>query len=142
LGLALNDCGQPRRALAELDEALRLQPDSVPLLWQIAWILSTSPDSSVHNGPRAVQLARRATELSGGREPRAFDALAAALAETEHFTAAVDAATKALALARAAGDDALVAAINARKDLYRQGLPYRQEAPSLPAEPAAPKEAE
>ena len=46
-------------ALTHLDEALRLQPDNVSMLRQTAWILATSPDATVRNGPRAVELATR-----------------------------------------------------------------------------------
>ena len=81
LGQILRDRGQPQTAMTHFNEAIRLQPDSVPMLWQTAWLLATSQDASVRNGPRAVDLARRATELSGGQEPRTLDALAAALAE-------------------------------------------------------------
>ena len=92
LGLALNDLGRPQSALAHLNEAIRLRPDNVPMLWQTAWILATSPDPSVRDGARAVELAKQAIQLSKGEEPHAFDALAAALAETEKFSAAVEAA--------------------------------------------------
>ena len=111
-----------------LDEAIRLAPDDVPMLWQTAWILATSPDPSVRDGARAVELATRAIRLSDGQEPRAFDALAAALAETEEFSAAVDAAEQASTIALTRGDAALADAIEQRTRLYRQGLPYRQPA--------------
>ena len=102
LGLALYDRGQSQSAIAHLNEAIRLQPDNVPMLWQTAWILATSPDPSVRDGARAVELATRAIQLSKGQEVRAFDALAAALAETEEFSAAVDAAEQASTMALAA----------------------------------------
>ena len=142
LGLALDDLGQSQAPLTHLNEAIRLQPDDVLMLWQTAWILATSPDPSIRDGARGVELASRAVQLSGGREPRAFDALAAALAETEKFSAAVEAAEQASALALARDDDALVDAIAERTRLYRQGLPYRQPAAPVPADnvpPAADK---
>jgi tetratricopeptide (TPR) repeat protein len=126
LGLALDDLGRSQSALVHLNEAIRLQPRGIPALWHAAWILATSPDSSVRNGARAVELATRAIQLSGGKEPRAFDTLAAALAETEKFSAAVDAADHASAIALARNDDALADAIEQRIRLYRQGMPYRQ----------------
>jgi tetratricopeptide (TPR) repeat protein len=139
LGTALDDRGEPQRAVPHLDEAVRLEPDNVRMLWQTAWILATSPEPSVRDGDRAVEMASRAIELSGGREPRAFDALAAALADTGKFPAAVEAADQASAAALARGDDALVDAIEQRKRLYRQGLPYRQP-PSSPAAAGVPPE--
>ena len=135
LGLAQNDRGQTGRALAQLTEAIRLRPDDVPILWQTAWLLATSPDSSVRDGARAVQLATRAVQLSGGREARAFDALAAALAETEEFSAAVEAAEQASAIALIRNDDALASAIQQRTRLYRLGQPYREPAQPQSAQP-------
>ena len=142
LGLALYDRGRSQSAVTHLNEAIRLQPDNVPMLWQTAWILATSPDASVRDGARAVGLARRAIKRSNGQELRAIDALAAALAETEKFSAAVDAAGQASTIALARGDQALADAIDQRTQLYRQGLPYRQAASPLPAEHARPEKSE
>ncbi len=140
LGLALHDLGRSQSAVGHLNEAIRLQPDDGRMLWQVAWILATSPDPSVHDGAQAVELARRAIQFSKGQEPRAFDALAAALAETGEFSAAIDAAEQASTLALLHNDDALADAIGQRTRLYRQGLPYRQSA-TLPAGQPPPKTA-
>jgi tetratricopeptide (TPR) repeat protein len=134
LGLALNDLGRPESALAHLNEALLLQPDNVQMLWHLAWILATSPDRSARDGARGIELATRAIELSEGHDARAHDALAAALAETGNFSAAIDAAEQAVAQAR--GDEALVDAVGQRTRLYRQSLPYRQPARPLAANAA------
>jgi tetratricopeptide (TPR) repeat protein len=142
LGRALYDRGQSPSAVAHLNEAIQLQPDDAAMLWQTAWILATSPDASVRHGTRAVELATRAIQLSGGQEPRAIDALAAALAETNKFSAAIEAAEHASAIALARSDDALADAIDQRTRLYRQGLPYREPASPRPAKhapPAAPE---
>ncbi|HEY1786090.1 MAG TPA: tetratricopeptide repeat protein [Pirellulales bacterium] len=136
LGLALYALGQTDRAVDELSEALRLRPDNPAMLWHTAWILATSPNPAVRNGARGVRLANRAIELSGGREVRAYDALAAALAETERFPAAVEAAGQASKLALDRHDDALAGAIDERIRLYRQGLPYREPASPISAEDA------
>jgi tetratricopeptide (TPR) repeat protein len=132
LGLALHERGHSDRALVHLNEAVRLQPDDVRTLWQTAWILATDPDSAIRDGARAVEFATQAVQLSGGRDVHAFDALAAALAETKEFSAAVDAAERASAIALARGDDALMGAIGQRTRQYRQGLPYRPPAPTAP----------
>ena len=120
--------------MAHLDEAINLQPDNAEILWQTAWILATCPDSAVRDGPRGIELASRAIQCSGEREVRAFDALAAALAETGKFAAAVDVADRASAMALAKNDDALVDAIEQRASLYRRGLPYRQGATAEPVD--------
>jgi tetratricopeptide (TPR) repeat protein len=136
LGLALNDQGDSKQALVHLNEAVRLKPDDVPALWQTAWILATNPDASIRNGAEGVELATRAIRLSGGREPRAFDALAAALAESKNFSAAVEVAEQASAAALVRGDSKLIESLAERARLYRQSLPYRQAGSAGSGNPA------
>ncbi len=142
LGQILFDRGEPERAIAYFDEAIRLQPNDAAALRQTAWILATSPNRAVRDGARAVELATRMVQLSGGRDPHAFDVLAAALAETKDFASAVEVAEQASTLALLRDDAALADAIEQRLRLYRQGLPYRQPVVSPPAAdaPGAPAE--
>ena len=128
LGLVLRDCGRLPGAVSHLNQAVRLEPNNIAMLWQTAWLLATSPDSLTRNGKQAVDLARRATELSGGQEPYALDALAAALAETKQFTAAMETARRGSQAARDRGNPGLAAAIEKRARLYQQELPYREPA--------------
>jgi tetratricopeptide (TPR) repeat protein len=136
LGLVLGELGRSRPAIDHLDEAVRLRPDDVAMLGQMAWLLATSPNASMRDGARAVELANRAVKLSGGQQPHPFDALAAALAEAGQFPAAIAAAEQAATLAEARGDEALVGAIQQRTRLYRQDLPYRQPTSSASGNPA------
>jgi len=62
--------GNPERA-GQRRQSLRGQPDDMALLNDVAWLLATNPSDSLRNGREAVELARRAVELSGGREPAA-----------------------------------------------------------------------
>jgi tetratricopeptide (TPR) repeat protein len=128
LGLALHDLGQSSSAIDHLNEAIQIRPDNVLMLWQTAWTLASSPDPKVRDGLRAVELATKAVELSSGQEVHVFDALAAALAETGNFSAAVETAERASAMALVRNDDSLIDAIEQRTRLYRGGLPYRQPA--------------
>jgi protein O-mannosyl-transferase len=142
LGLALYGRGQLRSGVTHLNEAIQFQPDNVRMLWQTAWILATCSDPAVSDGARAVELAKRAIERSDGQELRALDALAAALAETQEFSAAVETAEHASTMALARGDAALADAIGQRTRLYRQGLPYRQPESQPPAAHGRPEESE
>ncbi len=126
LGLALYDRGRSQSAIDQLNEATRLHPDDARMLWQVAWILATSPDPTIRDGARGVELATRSIQLSKGQEPRAIDALAAALAESGEFSAAVETAEQASTIALTRNDEALADAIGQRARLYRQGSPYRQ----------------
>jgi protein O-mannosyl-transferase len=108
------------KKLGELQAALRARPDDVVLLNDIAWLLATSPDGSLRNGAEAVQLADRAVELSGGRNPAVLDTLAAAYAESGQFAKATKTAETAAASAAQQNNPKLAASLEARTRLYRQ----------------------
>lgn len=130
LGEALAVRGDVAGALRHLGEAMRLRPDWAPPLNNEAWILATHPDAQVRDPERALELARRASELSGGANPNILDTLAAAWAATGRFDRAVATAERALDLASQGGARDLAAALRARLALYRRGSPYREPAPS------------
>jgi tetratricopeptide (TPR) repeat protein len=53
-----------RQALAGYRAVLDLDPKRVATLNNLAWLLATCPDARLRNPPRAVELARQATELA------------------------------------------------------------------------------
>ena len=140
LGLTLSSQGQSEEALEQLNEAVRLDPENVSLLWQTAWLLATCPDSSVRDGARAVDLAKKAVDLSKGQDLRSLDALAAALAEAGNFAAAVDVAWQASIAAVSQNQVELSDALAERVRLYRKNLPYH-EPPKAADEPGSPADA-
>ena len=127
LGLALRQQNKFSDAVAAWHKAVRLKPDHVESLQWLAWLLATCPDSSIRNGPEAVQLARRAADLSDDRDPAILDVLGAGLAETGQFAAALKTARQALALATAQKKDGVAAAIKARIGLYETGKPFHEK---------------
>jgi tetratricopeptide (TPR) repeat protein len=52
------------QALAGYQGVLDLDPKRVPTLNNLAWLLATCPDARLRDPPRAVELARQATELA------------------------------------------------------------------------------
>jgi serine/threonine-protein kinase len=111
-------------ALADHRRQAERTPDD-PAAWgYVAWILATCPDAALRNGPEAIALARKACELGGPTDGDALDTLAAAFAECGQFDEAVQWAGKALELVR----EEEKAAVKARLERYRAGLPYREEA--------------
>jgi hypothetical protein len=94
-------------------------------LAHIAWVLATSPDPSVRNGTKAVELAGQTDRLSGGRNPAMAATLAAAYAETGRFPEAITNAERALQLAAGQNNAALVSALEAQLKLYQTGSPLR-----------------
>lgn len=65
------------------------QPGTALSLNGLAWILCTSRDGSLLNARRALELARRAAELSRGQIPSIIDTLSAAQAANGDFVSAV-----------------------------------------------------
>ena len=105
---------------------LELQPDHPLALNTAAWILATSTNDALRDGPRAMEFAERAVARLGRNPPTALATLAAAQAEAGRFAEAVETAQRALAGARQGGDTALVARFEARIEAYRDRRPWRE----------------
>jgi Flp pilus assembly protein TadD len=129
LGIAFLHKGQVNEAMAQFQKALELQPDNVEVQNNLAWVLATAPNASLRNGVKAVRLAQRAKQLSGGQNPAIIGTLAAAYAEAGRFPEAVTTARQALQLATGQTSPAAVDALRTQIGLYQAGLPFRD--PSL-----------
>jgi len=125
LGNALLQKRESREAIAHYQAALEIEPLSVLPLNNLAWVLSTSPDSAFRNGPRAVEFAQRAVQLSGMKNPVFVRTLAAAYAENGRFSDATEVAQRALQLAHERNESDLAHDIANDIELYRDNLPLR-----------------
>ncbi len=125
LANALRQQGRTEEAVHEYEAALKSEPDSILAGNNLAWILATSPNASVRDGAKAVQLAQRANRLSGGSDPIILHTLAAAYAENRQFSEAVNAAQRALELADANGVASLAESLRSKLALYQAETPYR-----------------
>jgi Zn-dependent protease with chaperone function len=63
LGSLQTECGNEIKAVANLEQALRLMPDNPEALNNLAWLLLTCRNNRLRDYPRALSLARRAAEL-------------------------------------------------------------------------------
>jgi tetratricopeptide (TPR) repeat protein len=117
--------GKIPEGVAHWRKALATDPGHLPSLTQLARVLATSPEASVRNGVEAVELARRAVDKSGGRDPAVLDTLAAAYAESGRFEEAAETVRRASALAAQQGNRRLVEALEAHMRLYRARAPLR-----------------
>jgi Flp pilus assembly protein TadD len=124
LAALLIGSGRFHEAARLLEEALEIDPDAAMSMNNLSWVLAVSPIEELRDGERAVRLAERAVQISGG-DPALLGTLAAAYAEAGEFEAAVRAAEWALALARGAGSP--TEPIEEALALYRAGRPYREE---------------
>ena len=87
-------------AAASCREAIVLNRQSVYGHRQLAWLLSACADAAVRDGPRAVEHAKHACELTGDKDAECLYALAAAHAEVREFTEAVRLMRRAMELTR------------------------------------------
>ena len=125
LAIALEEKGNPAEAIQHYQKALELAPSSIPTLTNLAWLLATSPDASLRNGLKAVQLAKQADRLVGGTNTIALRTLAAAYAENGEFANAIKTARSAMQLARMHGEDTVITDLDQQIALYQLGMPYR-----------------
>ena len=115
-------------AITEYKEALRLAPENVAAQSNLAWLLATSPDPSLRNGPEAVVLAEQARRSSDGK-PLILRILAAAYAEADRFSEATDTAREALRAADDQGNSVLSDLLRKEIVLYESGHPYHRQSP-------------
>ena len=126
LGVVLIQSGNPRGAIAQWETSLAIKPNDGNAENNLAWVLATYPEEALRNGKRAVKLAEQATSLPGGKDPIVLRTLAAAYAEAEEFSNAVEAAEEALKTATARQNSSLVETLQKEIALYRANRPYRE----------------
>jgi tetratricopeptide (TPR) repeat protein len=129
---ALHRQGRLAEAIAEYERAVQLRPESAGILSNLAWMLATCADPSLRNGPRALELARRADRFSGDANPRVLRSLAAAHAELGQFGQAAKAARRALELSLQDGESSFTRALRREISLFDAGRPYHEAARSAP----------
>lgn len=122
LGSALRQKGRFNEAIAQFEQAVQMAPKSPAMYRNLAWLLATCPDPFLRNGPRAVELAQRAEQLSGGRDPEMLHTLAAAYAQDGQFMKAVATAQRALELATGQGKAVLADTLQSEIPGYQAAL--------------------
>jgi tetratricopeptide (TPR) repeat protein len=113
-------------ALANFEEVLKHDPDNTEAQKNMAWVLATWPEARVRDGPRAVELAERANQLTDRRNPLITLTLAAAYAEAGRFSDAIKTAEHALQIANESGSVELAQTAREQLALYRSGKPLRE----------------
>jgi protein O-mannosyl-transferase len=136
VGTVLIQQGQAREAVEEWQKVLAIQPDNGNAMSNLAWVFATSPDDSLRDGAKAVQLAEQAMRISGGRIPIIFRTLAAAYAENGRFSEAIQTAQHGIELANSRGNSGLATELQSYIVLYQEGQPLRD--PSLTNRSSSP----
>jgi tetratricopeptide (TPR) repeat protein len=129
LAYALQLEGREKEAQSEYQESLRLDPTWPAAISSMVWPLVTHADERRRRVGQALRLAREACEATGGRDPRALDVLAAALAAAGRFPEATATAERAAASAAERGQPELSVAITDRIRLYERGRPFVEALP-------------
>jgi Flp pilus assembly protein TadD len=128
LGLANTLAGEGAEveSVTELNETLRLDPDCIDALNNLAWILATSPQAEVRDGARAMALAEHACELTHFEQTIYIGTLAAAYAQAGQFDDAAATAQRACALAEKNGETALLQRNRQLLQFYQAHKPARE----------------
>lgn len=115
--------GMQKEAIADYEIALKLDPNNSGVLNNLAWVLATSPDDSLRNGPRAIKLALKGCELTEYRQAHIVSTLAAAYAETGDFETARRWSEKSVEL----GDESLKDQLRKELTSYQAEKPWREK---------------
>ena len=126
LGNALLLEGRTQEAIAEYGKGLELQPANAVIENELAWLLATTPQASLRNGARALELALKANQSTGGGNPVVLRTLAAAYAETGDFSNAAQTASSALKLAETQSNTGLADALRREIKLYQTGHRFEE----------------
>lgn len=113
--------GDIERCIEDHRTALKLAPDSPAAHNNLAWILAQCPGDQ--NAAEAIDLARRACDLTASKDAGALDTLAVALAAAGRYEEAVQTIRKAIEIAPEYQRDTL----QERLALFAAGQPYRED---------------
>jgi len=113
-------------AVADFKEAIRLDPNYAAAYDALAWLRATDANAWNRDGKAAVANAKKAYEVSGGKNWHYLHTLAAAYAESGDFASAVESEAKALALAKGDATPPDMESIRSNLERFRRGEPYHQ----------------
>lgn len=125
LGYALLQTGQADAALTHYQRALEINPDYAAAGNNLAWLLATFHQDTIRNGRRAVEVAERAAQLTGGNNLVILRTLAAAYAEAGRFPDAIQTVDHALRVAAGQDNQPMVNTLRRELALYQSSQPLR-----------------
>ncbi|MBR0191674.1 MAG: beta-propeller fold lactonase family protein [Thermoguttaceae bacterium] len=114
--------GKHPEAKAYYEKFMKLDDSDVLILNNLAWLLATSPDDSVRDGKRAVELAQKAVNTSP--TPTNISTLAAAYAEVGDFEKALKTIDE--GIKKAEGDSGTRESLLTEKANYEAKKPTRE----------------
>lgn len=121
LGLALRRQQVSKHAIASFRHTVSLDPNFVPALNQLAWLLATVTDESQRDSDESIRLAKHAATLTEYKNPLILHTLATTYAHAGNFKAATETIEKTRTLARQTGWQKLVDDLTASAIRFRSG---------------------
>jgi len=120
--------GDYGEAITRYRRAVKARPDLHLPRKGLAWTLATCPRAEFRNGVEALAVLEPVVEGTGRDDPTVLDTLAAAHAEAGQFAQAVEAAGRALTLAKKSGNEDLANELQQRRIRYAASQPYHESA--------------
>ncbi|REK08284.1 MAG: tetratricopeptide repeat protein [Planctomycetota bacterium] len=117
--------GRQAEAIADYEAALKVEPNNSGVLNNLAWVLATSPKEDLRDGKRAIELAKKACELTDYKQAHIISTLAAGYAEIGDFDEAINWSQKAVDL----GTGPAKAQLAQELESYHARQPWREELP-------------
>jgi len=117
--------GRVDEAVAHWKESLEIRPDDLNAQAYLAWVLATSPDASLRDGAKAVELAKKVLEQAGHADVVVLRTLAAGYAASGRFSEAIETAQQALQLAIPQDNSALIWDLQLNITNYQRNRPLR-----------------
>lgn len=124
-GDALLSIAKHAEAVKDYEEALKLDPEDTGVLNNFAWVLATSPEDSVRNADRSIELGTKACELTKYEKPHILSTLASGYAEKGDWETAIKWSTKAVELGK--NETEVSEQLQKELDSYKQKKPWREK---------------
>ncbi len=121
--------GEHLKAIKDYQRAINVAGDNDDLsgiLNNLAWVLATSPNDSIRDGKRAIELSERAVKLTDAKEPHILSTLAASYAEAGDFDKAIEWSTKSVELGKSEEHEQLEQ-LEKELESYRNKKPWREK---------------
>ena len=124
-GDALLSVGKHADAIKDYEEALKIDADDTGVLNNYAWVLATSPEDSVRNADKSIELGLKACNLTKYERPHILSTLAAGYAEKGDFETAKKWSAKAVELG--AKDEEVDQQLKKELESYENKKPWREK---------------
>jgi tetratricopeptide (TPR) repeat protein len=116
--------GKHSEAIADFEILLKQAPKDDGILNNFAWVLATSPEDDLRDGPRALKLATEACEVTKYEKAHILSTLASAYAEIGDFESARKWAQK--AVDAGVEDEETDDQLKNELESYKQNKPWRE----------------